>query len=169
MVNRPIVSLEIKEPKWLTVFVIPRGTQLEKGRHGIYRDIVSSAGTIEHRFVCYAWGTKDTIHYCGSVAKDYAHGGYKSNLHGRVHNYMQNHRMKENGQVNTNLMVFKYICQTLVDQDVYLYYLTLIFLNIGNEQVSFQNYSNDSDLIHAVEHLLIAYYKRIGQCVWNRI
>jgi len=68
MVDSPLLSLVIKEPKWLNVFVIPLGTQLEKGRHGIYHDIVRAARTIKHRFVCYAWGTKETIRYCGSVA-----------------------------------------------------------------------------------------------------
>jgi hypothetical protein len=164
----PKLSLVINDPAWQVVFMIPQGTQLIKGRHGIYHEITNAAGTIKNRFICYAWGINDSINYCGSISQNYASGRYKSNLHGRIHNYLENHRRNENGRTNTNLMVFDNIRQILVDKDVYLYYLTFSWLNIGDEQVSYQNYSNDSDLIHAVEQLLIASYKRIGQCTWNR-
>lgn len=162
------LSLEIIEPDWKVVFIIPQGTILEKGRHGIYHQIVEAAGMIQSRFCCYAWGTKETIYYCGSVASDYSRGGYKSNLQGRAHNYLQNHRTRPNGRINTNLMVFENLRKTLVTDDVYLCVLTFETITIGNEQVSYVEFANDSDLVRATEQLLIASYKRINQCAWNR-
>jgi len=150
------------------VFIITRGTILEKGRRGIYRQIIEAAGKIKLRFCCYAWGTKEKIYYCGSVARDYSRGGYKSNLHGRVHNYLQNHRRQPNGRVNTNLMVFENIRKTLSINDVYLCVLHFESIRFGDEQVSYEAFSNDPELVHATEQLLIATYKRKSQCAWNR-
>lgn len=93
----PNLTVAIHHPEWLTVFTIPRGTLLQKGRHGVYHDSVEAAAVISARYGCYSWGTSDAIHYCGCFAKDY--GRFKSNLHGRVHNYLQNHRVKPAGQI----------------------------------------------------------------------
>lgn len=161
-------NLEIIEPIWNVVFVMPKGTVLEKGRHGIYHEIVEGAGRIQSKFLCYAWGTRDKVHYCGSVARNYSRGNYKSNLHGRVHNYLQNHRTKPNGRINTNLMVFENIRKLLLTDDVYLCVLTFDSILFGGDRVSYIEYTNDPELVHATEQLLIASYKRKGECVWNR-
>jgi len=118
--------------------------------------------------LCYAWGTKNTIYYCGSVTRDYQGGDYNSNLHGRVHNYFQNHRKNPSGRMNTNLWVFENICKIIHIEDVYLFVLKFDLLKIGNEQVDYKQYTIDPDLVLAVEQLLIASYKRKSQCAWNR-
>jgi hypothetical protein len=168
MIAIPSPELKLFGAEWKTVFSVPQGTELEKGRHGLYQELVTSAGKIDARYVCYAWGTDDIIYYCGSVARDYARGGFKSNLQGRVHNYLNNHQTKDTGRINTNLMVFQNIQKILADNEVFLYQLVFQSLTIGNDAVNFQDFSNDPDLVHAVEQFLIAHYKRNSQAVWNR-
>lgn len=162
------ISLTLSNHTWRPVFTIPKGAILEKGRHGLYHEITGAAGAISERFGCYSWGSPSTIYYCGSFAKDYSRGDFKTNLQGRVHNYLQNHRRKDTGRINTNLMVFEKINDALQLNDVHLSLLTFEWLQIGDDQVDFATFSTNPDLVHAVEQLLICSYRRQGQCQWNR-
>jgi hypothetical protein len=162
------ISLTLSNHTWRPVFAIPKDTILQKGRHGLYGDITKAAGAINERFGCYSWGSASKIYYCGSFAKDYARGGFKTNLQGRVHNYLQNHRRKASGRINTNLMVFEKINNALRLNDVYLSLLTFEWLQLGDDRVDYATFSTDPNLIHAVEELLICTYRRLGQCQWNR-
>lgn len=162
------ISLKVIEPSWESIYRISKSVQLVKGRHGLYHEIVAAAGQIHEQFGCYAWGNPDVVFYIGSFSQDYKHGNYTSNLHGRVHNYLQNHRMKKSGQKNTNLMVFESINQALISGDISFYLYRFTSIEIGIETISFSQYSSDSDLVRALEQLLICSYKRIGQCSWNR-
>lgn len=162
------IGLKVYNPHWEVVYRIPMGMYLQKGRHGQYREIVDAAGKVSASFGCYSWSNADNIFYIGSFSRDYKHGSHKSNLHGRVHNYLQNHRTKETGQKNTNLMVFEKINETLATQDVALNLFQFDFLELGSTQVDYLAYTNDADLVRASEQLLICSYKKVNQCNWNR-
>jgi hypothetical protein len=162
------IFLRIYNPFWESVYEILINTPLIKGRHGLYHEIVKAAGQIQHKFGCYAWGTPETIYYIGSFSKDHQHGNYKSNLHGRVHNYLQNHGKKESKRQNTNLMVFENINKLLPSSDVSLFIYQFEYLEIGSERVEYSGYCVDAELVRAVEKLLTCSYRRHNQCAWNR-
>lgn len=162
------IGLKILNPHWDVVYNIPKGTSLQKGRHGLYHDIVDAAGKFTLHFGCYSWGHADEIFYIGSFSKDYKHGNHKSNLAGRIHNYLQNHRTKETGQKNTNLMVFERINEALTTQDITLNLFQFDFLELGSTRIDYLAYTNDADLVRASEQLLICSYKKVNQCNWNR-
>jgi hypothetical protein len=162
------VSLFIHNSFWETVYKISANTLLLKGRHGLYHEIVKAAGQIQNRFGCYAWGTCDTLYYIGSYSKDYKRGDHKSNLHARIHNYLQNHRTKENGRKNTNLMVFENINQSLLTGDVSILLYKFDYLEFGDERIEYSKYCEDADMVRTVEQLLICSYRRSDQCRWNR-
>ncbi len=163
------IELRVANPRWSIVYSIAMGTVLEKGRRGLYHEMVDSAGLVTVRFGCYSWASEsEDVYYCGSFSKDYARGNFNSNLHGRLHNYLQNHREKESGSKNTNLVVFENINSLLVSTGVRFQHLEFDTIEIGGESVSFQQYCNDANLVKAVEPLLISSYRRVGQCEWNR-
>jgi hypothetical protein len=164
----PDLSLIIQNPQWTPVFVIPQGTVLPKGRHGLYPEITRAAAAVNNRFGCYSWGSQSEVYYCGSFAQDYARRSFKSNLHARVHNYLQNHRIKETGQKNTNLMVFEKINEALMNEDIILSVFSFEEVKFSNCAYSFSQYCQDHDLVHTVEQLLITFYRKQGQCQWNR-
>lgn len=140
------ISLKVVRSSWEIVYQIPKGTHLVKGRHGLYHEIVTAAGKISERFGCYSWGAPEELFYIGSFSKDYKRGDHKSNLHGRIHNYLQNHREKESGQKNTNLMVFENINRALVAQDVMLYIYKFDCLELGIERIEYANYTSSSEV-----------------------
>jgi hypothetical protein len=162
------LSLKIHQPQWRTIFTIPLGTVLRKGRHGLYHDITEAAASVNERFGCYSWGSNSVIYYCGSFAQDYTRGDFKTNLQGRVHNYLQNHRQKSTERKNTNLMVFENINNVLKQSAVLLCLFTFESLEFGNDTVDFATFSTDPGLVHAVEQLLICAYRKQKQCAWNR-
>ncbi len=162
------VSFRVENPSWQEVYCITRGQQLEKGRHGLYWPIVTAAGRVSEQFGCYAWGSRDAISYIGSFSKDYQRGNHGSNLAARVHNYLQNHRLEQNGHKNTNLMVFEKINEALASHDVILYLLRFEFVELGGMKTAFAHYSADGQLVAALEQVLICSYKKAGQCSWNR-
>ncbi len=163
-------SLIITHPQWRIIFSIPKGSVLSKGRKSeLYRTITGATTNISERFGCYSWGDETNIYYCGSFAQDYASGNFVSNLQGRVHNYLQNHRLDTlTGRKNTNLMVFENINTLLKEGNVIFSLFTFKSLQIGNENVDFVTYATDSNLVQATEQLLICSYRRFGQCQWNR-
>jgi hypothetical protein len=163
------LSIDVREPAWRIIHTIPQDTLIPKGRkNDTYRAITNEAGDIQERFGCYAWGTDSEIFYCGSFSADYSKKRFKSNFHGRVHNYLQNHRTKASGLKNTNLMVFDNINCLLKVSPVTLYLLKFSTLSIYGTLVDFPTYTNDSALVQAVEQLLICLYHRHSQCQWNR-
>lgn len=162
------ISMKIYNPYWETVFTIPNNTPLVKGRHGMNHDLVKAAGQVQSKFGCYAWGTAEELYYIGSFSKDYKRGNHKSNLGGRIHNYLQNHREKEKGRKNTNLMVFENINKLLLSNDVSLFIYKFESLEIGDEKVDYSTYCEESDLVRAAEQLLICLYRRRNQGKWNR-
>jgi hypothetical protein len=164
----PDLSLIIHNPAWISVFAIPQGAVLSKGRHGLYHEITRAAAAVSNRYGCYSWGSQSEIYYCGSFAQDYVRGGFKSNLHARVHNYLQNHRIKATGQKNTNLMVFEKINESLVKENIILSIFSFEEINFADGSYSFSQFCQDPDLVHTVEQLLISWYRKQGQCQWNR-
>jgi len=162
-------SIKLHKPQWKIVCTIPKGTVLQKGRHGVYREIIDATKLVKQRFGCYAWQSDTTVYYWGSFAKDYIHGNFRTNLQGRIHNYLQNHRINsKTDRKNTNLMVFENLNSTLKSKDVSLGILVFDRLNIGNDEIDFPIFTQDADLVHAVEELLICGYRRQKQCEWNR-
>jgi len=163
-------SLIVAQPQWRVISTIPKGVVLPKGRKNeLYRAITGAAANVTERFGCYSWGDETNICYCGSFAQDYASGNFVSNLQGRVHNYLQNHRLDtRTGRKNTNLMVFENINTALKKGDVILRLFIFESLQIGNEKVDFVTFAENSYLVQATEQLLICSYRRKGQCQWNR-
>ena len=82
-------------------------------------------------------------------------------IHGRLHNYLQNHGGA------TNKRIFENIRNALISEDVFLVHLSFEELVLGDDVLSFAEFSNDRTLAKAVEELIIANYRRIGQCDWN--
>jgi hypothetical protein len=159
------ISLSIYEPRWDTVYNIPRGTILVKGRHGLYHEMIAAAKEITDKFGCYSWKNANDLFYCGSF-REYSR--HETGLAGRLHNYLQNHRIKENGQKNTNLMVFDYINRELKLSNIALCIFRFNNLKLGNCFIDYMTYSSDGNLVHAVEQLLISSYRELRQCSWNR-
>jgi hypothetical protein len=162
------LSLFISHPIWKPVFMIPRNTTLQKGRHGLYHNIIEKAAHIEDRFGCYSWGSSSEIFYIGSFSKDRKNKRFHSNFHGRIHNYLQNHRLKENGRKNTNLMVFENLNSILKTQEIFLRIFTCDLVSFGYHEWTMAQFSEDAELVLSCERLLISWYKMLKQCQWNR-
>jgi len=162
------ISIQIKNALWKQVSAIPKGTTPDQLQDRVYKEIRREAGMIDAHLVCYCWKTEEEVKYCGSVARDYQHGGYKSAFEGRVHNYFKNHRQQENGRTNSNLNVFENICQTLKESDVILSVLVFDMIQLGSKTYTYNEFSENPEMIQAVEQLLICYYKDLGQSAWNR-
>lgn len=161
------MHISIKDWEWTEVFRIPQGTLIQKGRRGIYYEIIRAAGDIKERFGCYAWGSRDKIYYCGSHARDYQRKFHENNFQQRVHNYLQNHRVKK-GRTNTNKWIFDKIKEHLGFEDIYLFYLRFKEIEIDKEIIHFKDFSEMAELVRAVEELMIAHYKKIRLVEWNR-
>ena len=162
------LRIKICVPRWRPVFSIVKGAKLLKVRDQVYRDITGATAKITSRFGCYSWGDSTTILYVGSFAQDYKHGNFKSNLQARVHNYLQNHRIRATGRKNTNLVVFEQINAPLQTDNVVLRFFEFDTLKMEDESFDFTGFSSDPDLVRLVENFLIARYRRRGQCPWNR-
>jgi hypothetical protein len=162
-------TLYIQQPNWRTIYTIAKGTQIPKGRKStVYKAITEDAGNIKERYGCYAWGDDSKIYYIGSFTEDYSGDRFDSNFQGRIHNYLQNHRITETGQKNTNLMVFENINFALSKSPISLYLLAFNSLRINEAEVEFLTFTADSNLVQAIEQFLICTYRRRGQCLWNR-
>lgn len=161
-------AIEIQQPVWQPVVTISQGSELVKGRRNVwYRTITAAAAQASVSCGCYCWRSVDTVFYVGSF-RPYARKGFKTSLHARVHNYLQNHRVKNTGQVNTNLMVFDNLNLALQQSDVLLAHFTFDTVRVGDEVIEFDAFSADATVVHAVEELLICTYRYAGQCAWNR-
>lgn len=163
------VSLSINNAHWDNVITIKQGQQLRKGRkNDLYPLITSAAGGVKWRFGCYSWGGQNSIFYCGSFSQDYKSGTHKSNLQARVHNYLQNHSIKEGGRKNTNLAVFENINNVLLHESVSLRVLMFDSIKLGDKTINYKEFTEDPDIVRATEQLLICTYKKQDQCRWNR-
>lgn len=161
-------AIEIEQPKWQPVITIPQGTELSKGRRNDwYRNITDAASLVYAQNGCYCWYSDEIVLYVGSF-RPYSRNEFKSSLHGRIHNYLQNHRVNNTGRINTNLMVFNNINHQLKESDILLAHFTFDTMQIGQDSIDFNTFSVDGAFVHVVEELLICTYRRIGQCVWNR-
>lgn len=150
------------------MFTIPRGTSLPKGRDGLYTGLIQAAAAVNYQFGCYSFRGQSVIYYCGYFTRDYARGGFITNLQARIHNYLQNHRITETGWKNTNLVVFEKINEILVNEDIILDVLTFDEIVFTDRAYNFSQFCEDPDLVHTVEQLLISWYRKQGQCQWNR-
>lgn len=163
------LSLKLYLSSWETIYTITKNTILLKGRRSkLYQEITHAAGSYSAQFGCYSWKDETSVFYCGSFAQDYVRGSFRSNLQGRVHNYLQNHRTKDSGFKNTNLMVFENLNNELMKNNLSLCVLRFAYLEVNGDKVDYESYCRDSGLVHAVEELLICSYRRIGECQWNR-
>jgi hypothetical protein len=159
-------TIEVQHPIWQPVITIPQGSILAKGRRNDwYRTITTAAGNVIAPCGCYCWHTTDKVLYVGSFRP---YKNFKSSLHARVHNYLQNHGKAEKKKLNTNRMVFDNLNLILQQSEILFSYLTFESLRLGNDIINFETFSSDPTLVHAVEELLIATYRRAGQCEWNR-
>ncbi len=162
------MKLELTNPRWTPVIQLQPGCQIVKGRRGVYWDVRNAAAKQRDRFGCYAWQTGGVIQYCGSFADDYEKEEFKTNLEGRVHNYWQNHRIHENGRINTNKHVFDQIVACCKQGPVGLLIFGFDDLYINETHFTYAQYAVNHDLVIAVEAFLICQYRVSGQCTWNR-
>jgi hypothetical protein len=161
-------AISLIQPSWERVYVVPHGNRLPKGRNGISLKVILSARGIAHRFGCYSWATTSEILYVGSFAKDYASSQFETNFEGRVQQYLTNHKRATDGTPkNTNARVFDLINQTLDTADVMLQLFHFESLRGDARSIDFTSFATDSNLVLAVEGLLIWTYKNVGQCKWN--
>lgn len=160
--------LKIQDVLWLDVYKIPKGSLIAKGRKSeLYQAITTASTKITQKCGCYSWGSESEIFYCGSFS-EYNSDRFESSLHGRVHNYLQNHGSKDSERENTNRMVFNNLNRSLQRTDIFLRVLTFTNLQLGDLSFDFQQYSQDNYMVHTVEQLLINTYRHHGQCTWNR-
>lgn len=158
-------TIEVIQSSWNTIFLIPRGTVLPRGKKGLSREVILSANRVRDRFGCYTWATNGKIRYCGSFL-DYAK--YESNFEGRIYQYFSNHKRRPDGSPsNTNARVFDLLNEALETTAVALQVFRFESLKRSDESIAFASYTTDSYLVKAVERLLIWTYKNAGQCRWN--
>lgn len=156
------MKIELLKPTWKQVFQVPMGAKIIKGRHGIYKNLRAACGLVSNRFGCYAWQSPGHVHYCGSFSADYTNPEYVSNLEGRFCNYWENH------DVSTNKHIFDSISTKIKTSSIELAIFKFCTVELDNTSVSFADFCLDSDLVKAVEALLICHYRRRKQCKWNR-
>ena len=162
-------SIEILNPSWELICKVERGTKLAKGKNDQSQRILHTAAKITQRFGCYSWATDTAIMYCGSFSRDYSGKQFRTNLEGRVYQYLNNHKRDSNGMPkNTNAEIFDQINQTCVDSDLFLRILQFDRLCLGHESIDYLSYSLEPYLVHAVEKLVISTYHHQSQCSWNK-
>lgn len=154
---------------WQLVHSIPRGTVLTKSRAGHEsRPVMDAAAAIVHRFGCYSWESTGAVLYCGSFSKNYSGGQFKTNLEGRVYQYLVNHKRDTQGKPrNTNAKVFDLLNDVLRTRPARLQVLRLDALIVGGRRIEFGEYCGDAALVRAIERLVTWAYKAVGQCPWN--
>ena len=162
------IKLEIINLNWNVIYQIPRAATLVKGRKEEYWKIMDAAKAVLETYGCYAWGNDKLIYYIGSYSRDYKNKNHQNNFQERLHNYLQNHRTKPNGRTNTNKMVFDKVIQQLAVEDIKIFRLRFEKIILNEHVLTFQEASNDSEIIKALEEMLIAFYKKRGEANWNR-
>ena len=143
-------------PIWEPVYTLPQGTDLGT----VAAPLLAQAAKIPDRYLCYAWTSEPTIHYIGSVTRDWQAGHGTRNLRGRVQAYLGSARP-------TNARVRGLLAATLPTQAITLSVLRFAALHFGDTSIDRATFATHSALVLAVEALLIASYRQIGQCPWN--
>lgn len=162
------LALTLTRPRWTTVYEIPAGTALVKGRNGLSRCVIEAGRTVRGRYGCYCWSGVAEVLYCGSFSSDYAKGKFASNFEGRLYQYFCNHRRRDDGSANnTNALVYDRLNQQLTEGSVALRLFGFDSCRWIDDEVSVESYERDPSLVRAIERLLIWMYKRQGQCAWN--
>jgi hypothetical protein len=167
------VSLVLPAYDWQLVHTLPKATPLsEKGPGSARSLLLNAASKVDAQFGCYSWQANGKVMYCGSFDRDYMHQGrraYRSNLQGRVHQYLYNHSRSTKGEPRTNLRVFEQILLTLQTDSVALHLLAFEALQVAGHEVPFTEFSVDASLVRTVEALLVHTYKQVQECGWNKI
>jgi hypothetical protein len=71
--------------------------------------------------------------------------------------------------MNTNLMIFNQINDLLRHNPVSLQLLKCDAIEVSDKKrITYEEYTHNPDLVHAIEQLLIYSYRHQDQCVWNR-
>jgi hypothetical protein len=167
------VSLVLPAYDWQLVHTLPKGTLLsEKGPGSARGRLLKTVSMVDVQFGCYSWQMRDKVLYCGYFTRDYMHQGrraYRSNLQGRVHQYLHNHSRSTKGEPRTNLRVYEQILFTLQIDSVALHLLYFDALQVAGREVPFAQFSGDASLVRTVEALLVHTYKQVRECAWNKI
>ena len=154
---------------WRAVHTSPVGSVLTKGRKdGESRALAGAAATIAYRYGCYSWQSDGTVLYCGSFSKDYSGGQFKTNLEGRLYQYLVNHKREADGRPkNTNAKVFDLLNGVLKNMPATLQLLQFDSLTVDRRVTRFGDFAADAALVRAIEAWVIWAYKTVGQCQWN--
>jgi len=164
----PELEIAFLKPRWKCVCRIEHGTNLTKGKSGRSGRILEAARGVVEQFGCYSWSANGAVMYCGSYS-EYDAKHFKSNLEGRIYQYLTNHKRDGAGlPKNTNAEVFDHINRALSECEVILQVFLFERCRLGSELVDFSSYATDPFLARAVEKLLICVYRRHGQCTWNK-
>ncbi len=148
------LSLEVPIWKWDLV------AEISQSGFDTISTIKKKAGEIPYQGGCYSWQNSRQVLYCGSFS-NYNDDRFKSNLQGRIHNYLHNH------SVVTNKRIFDNIKEELKRDSISLHIFRFETLQLNNETITFAAFSQDHDLVLLVEQLLICAYRRQEQCKWN--
>lgn len=166
--NCPELDIAFLSPRWEYVYQVEGGVMLPKGKGGESGRILEASSQVPEQFGCYAWNANRAVMYCGSFS-DYSARHFKTNLAGRIYQYLTNHKRDTAGLPrNTNAAIFDYINHALLESEVVLRVFRFDRCRLGSEVVDFSTYTTDPFLVRAVEKLLVCTYRRQSQCQWNK-
>lgn len=144
------------------LFSIPMGGTLLKGGKKVNSEIWGACEAITDQFCCYYWRDDISVRYVGSVTAEYTSTQYKTNLCGRIGNYLQNH----NGQ--TNKRVFDNVNANLVTHNIHFGIFRFGSTWIDGVQYHCQQCIVNQPIMQMFEEILICRYRLLGQADWNR-
>lgn len=156
------ISVAIKSVSKTDIFSLTQGSTLSKGGKKKSPDIWTACETVSDRYCCYYWKDKDRIRYVGSISADYTSPQHKTNLIGRISNYLQNH------SGTTNKMVFEKVNQLLVCSEIHLGIFQFKKIMIDHVSYPYAVCVQNSAIIQMAEEILICKYRLIGEADWNR-
>ena len=155
------LNIEIQNLRLESVILLKKGARLVKGGKAANPAMWKACEGINDRFLCYYWKHGGMVRYVGCTSRDYK--GRKSNLLGRMSQYLSNHRDRA-----TNKNVFEAVNRTLKTTEVEFGRFTFTGCMVDNVLHDYRRCSNAGDLTLMIEHLLIGFYKSLGQSEWNR-
>lgn len=159
------VSILMTAITWQSVYELQCKCKLQKDI-GAYpnNDLLIEAKKIAEKSGVYSFQSNGIVHYVGKFS-EYSRGG--TSFENRLKQYLQCDKSQK-----TNLRIFDNINQQLEKDSVSVCVLRLgeFMLKEKNEKNSNSwrwATANDKYVNHAVERLLIAFYKQKNQATWN--
>lgn len=156
------VSISIKSLAQAMIFTVPQNGLLIKGGKKVNPVIWNACEKVVDRYCCYYWKDATSVRYVGSISADYTSSQHRTNLVGRISNYMQNH------SGTTNKMVFDNVNALLNSSSVEFGIFRFIAVEIDGAEYCYDVCAKNSSIIQMIEEILICRYRLTGQADWNR-